>query len=310
MRRTQLLVIVTGLVLFALAAPLWAQQTAFSKLWVVRNKSQKDPRLVSKSGELFLDEAGRKLTIKSEQKSSEINFDDVQKMVFEVTHSMRGYGGRAIAAQLAGGALAGALVAGQQVTNYVCYLEYKTPDGILQHSVLEFPEDRQRDVNNKLQNIFGEKATVAKFEEKEQDVEKKTLKEVQSKQNVKVDKVHHPLPEIKPDKALVVVVRPAANARYAGKGNQAKIHANDRVVLVTKIGTYNFCYLDPGEYLLVSQAENAEAIRINLEPGKDYYFIQNDRMGFWKGRTSFTRHSRELVMFHVSGAYYSDWQQK
>jgi hypothetical protein len=63
MRRKQLLVIVSALVLLVLAVPLWAQQTLLSKVWVIFNKSQEDPRLVSKGGELFVDESGRKLVM-------------------------------------------------------------------------------------------------------------------------------------------------------------------------------------------------------------------------------------------------------
>jgi hypothetical protein len=127
---------------------------------------------------------------------------------------------------------------------------------------------------------------------------------------VKVDKVHHPLPDIKPDKALVVVVCPAAQARDAGRGGSSKIDANGRVVAATKLGTYSFFYLDPGEYVLLSQVNYGQGIRINLEGGKDYYFTNDWGIGSGEVRSGLTRHSREIVMFYVSGAWYSDWQQK
>ena len=40
------------------------------------------------------------------------------------------------------------------------------------------------------------------------------------------------MPEMKPDKATVVVVCPPLAARNAGFGNQFKLHANDEVVAV------------------------------------------------------------------------------
>ena len=85
---------------------------------------------------------------------------------------------------------------------------------------------------------------------------------------------------MKADKALVVVVCPPLAARFQGKGGiQYKLHANDRVVAVNTMGTYSFAYLDPGDYLLVSQTETANGFHINLEAGKDYYFLQDTFMG-------------------------------
>ena len=92
---------------------------------------------------------------------------------------------------------------------------------------------------------------------------------MKSKHKMKADKKNHPLPELKSDKALVVVVCPALAARHAGKGDQIKLHANDKVVAVNKQGTYSFVHLDPGEYQLVSQAGNPNGFRITLEAGKE-----------------------------------------
>jgi len=49
---------------------------------------------------------------------------------------------------------------------------------------------------------------------------------------------------------------------------------------------------------------------MNLEAGTDYYFLQDTFMGAWKARTALTRHSKELVMYELEGAYFSDWKQK
>lgn len=76
------------------------------------------------------------------------------------------------------------------------------------------------------------------------------------------------------------------------------------------MGTYNFAYLDPGDYLLVSQTENASGFHITLEAGKDYYFFQDTFLGSWKNATGLSRHSRELTLYEVEGAYWSDWKSK
>jgi hypothetical protein len=76
------------------------------------------------------------------------------------------------------------------------------------------------------------------------------------------------------------------------------------------MGTYSFAYLDPGEYLMATQSENASGMTVTLEAGKAYYFLQNTFMGWWKGQTRLSQHSRELVMYELSGAYFSNWSRK
>ena len=89
-----------------------------------------------------------------------------------------------------------------------------------------------------------------------------------------------------------------------------KTASNDKVVAVNKMGTYGFAYLDPGEYVLASQSENASAIKLNLEAGKEYYFLQNTFMGAWKARTGLSQQSKEIVLHEMSGAEYADWKRK
>jgi hypothetical protein len=89
-----------------------------------------------------------------------------------------------------------------------------------------------------------------------------------------------------------------------------KLHANGHVIAVNKQGTYTYAYLDPGEYLLAAQAENASGFRMKMEAGNDYYLLQGILMGNWKGRATLSRHSREYVLFEASGAYLSDWKRK
>ena len=112
------------------------------------------------------------------------------------------------------------------------------------------------------------------------------------------------MPEIKPDKALVVILCPALPGTVGG--DVFKFHANDHVIAVNVLGTYSFVYLDPGKYLLVSELGNANGFEMNLEAGKDYYFQENIFAG-WKAKTHLTRNSKELVMYRLEASYLSDW---
>ncbi len=289
----------------ALSDVAWTQQVVVGDVKARFSKNAKDRVLVDKDAQLILDDSAHKLIVKNDEHPLNVSYDDIQKIVFDVSTHMRG----GALAGLVGG-LVGAAIASKHVDDYWCYLEYKGSDGSTRSYMLEIAKASLPKVIEKMQALFGGKVMIAEFEEKAAAIEKDTLKDLQSKHDLNVDKRNHPMPESKPDKALVVVVCPPLAARNAGKGNQYKLHANDRVVAVNKMGTYSFTYLDPGDYLLVSQAENASGLRMKLEAGKDYYFLQDTFTGAWKTRTALSRHTKELVMYELGGAYYSDWKRK
>lgn len=291
--------------ILALSGPVLPQQPVSQKVKVRFSKNEKDRRLVDKDAHLTLDDRAGKLIVKNDERPLEVSYGDIQKVVFDVSTHMRGGG----MSQMIGG-IAGAAIASKHVNDYWCYIEYKKPDGSVQPYMLEVEKEAAPALIEKMQAILSSKVAVAEFAEKEEKIEKDTLKDLQSKHDLEVDEKNHPMPEVKPDKALVVVVCPPLAARYQGKGNQFKLHANDQVVAVNKMGTYSFVYLDPGDYLLVSQIENASGFRIKLEAGKDYYFLQDTFMGMWKARTALSRHTKELVMYELNGAYYSEWKRK
>ena len=266
------------------------------------NKSATNRQLVEQDAELILDDEARKVIVKNREHPVEVSYDDVQKVVFDTSTHMRGGRlGRAL------GGLAGAAISAKHVTESWCYLEYRGPDGALKLYMLIIPTESSAAVVDKLRTLFGDKAIVADFPEKAVEIEKDTLKDLQSKHDLKVEKTNHPMPALTPDKALVVVVSPKIPSE---ESSQIKVHANDRVVLVNKTGTYGFFYLDPGEYVLASQAGNATAIRMTLEAGKDYYFLQDMFMGAVKASTTLSRHTKELVMYQLNAAFYSDWARK
>ena len=227
--------------------------------------------------------------------------------IFEVTTHMRG----GAFSQIVGG-VAGALIGAGHVNDYWCYLEFRTADGDVEPYLLEIDKDQSPDVIRHMQEVFGDRASIPEFAENAgvEKIEKNLLPNVKSKHDMKADKDNHPIPELQEDKALVVVVSSALAARDTGKGNQVKIHVNDRVEAVNKLGTYSWFYLEPGEYQLVSQAGNASALQITLEAGMDYYFLQNTLSGTFKSNTTLSRHSKEVVMYELNGAYYSVWNRK
>jgi hypothetical protein len=300
------LILCVGLFLLGFIVFARAEQLPFSDSVKVRfSKSATDRRLVDKDATLVLDDSSQKLIVRNQEHPLEIGYDDIQKVVFDVSTRMRG----GAMSQMVGG-LAGAAIASVHVNHYWCYLEYKGQEGTARRYMLEVPKESSEKVIEKMKATFGEKMTIAEFPEHEEKIEKNTLKDLQSKHDLRVDEKGHPLPELKADKALVVVVCPPLAARFEGKGVQYKLHANDQVVAVNKMGTYSFAYLDPGDYLLVSQTENASGFHIKLEAGKDYYFLQDTFMGAWKARTTLSRHTKELVMYELDGAYSSDWKRK
>ncbi len=290
------------------AVPASAEHAVFSNVKIRAARSAQDRRLIDKVATLTLDDATRKLTVVQEggsDRNLNVGYDDVQKVIFDVTTHMRG----GALSQMVGG-LAGAAIASKHVNDYWCYLEYKKPDGSTAPYLIEVKKESSEQVIAKMKATFGDKVTVAEFPEQAEEVDKSQLKALQTKHEQKPNHEQHPLPELKADKALVVVVCPPLAARYEGKGNQFKLHANDEVIAVNKMGTYAFAYLDPGKYKLVSQSENASGFDITLEAGKGYYFLQNVFMGAWKAKTGLTRNTKGLVMYEVNGAWYSDWKAK
>jgi hypothetical protein len=205
-----------------------------------------------------------------------------------------------------GAGLASLAVAAQHVKDYMCYFEVRQKDGSSEPYVIEVGKHSIEAVKAKMNAVFSGRTSDQPMIVG-QKIDRQQLKDLSSKHSVMVVKQPRPMPDVLPDKALVVVVAQTPSARISGKGTQVKLHANDRVVAVNKQGTWAFAYLDPGEYLLVSQADNANGLRMTIEAGQAYYFLQNTLFSGYKGATTLALHSKELVLFEASGAYYSDW---
>jgi hypothetical protein len=303
---------------FALAITCAASDTVtFDHVKIHRHRSAEKRALVDKVGALTFDDTNRKFTFEKnrEDRFDEpeivvVGYDSVTKIVFDVTAHMRGGGiAQAIQAAPFGGGIVGAVIAGQHVHDYWFYIEYKNADQN-ERLLLEVPKDSSQKVIAKASSLFGSRVSVSDFPENDEEIDLQKLPAFKSKQSMKIDKKNRPVPEAKLDKATIVVVCPPLAARYSGKGNQYKLHANERVIAVNREGTYGFAYVDPGKYRLASQAENANGFEMELDAGKTYYFLQNTFQGVFRARTTLSRNSPELVGYLMEGTYFSDWTLK
>ncbi|HEY3974695.1 MAG TPA: hypothetical protein VGM18_16950 [Candidatus Sulfotelmatobacter sp.] len=299
------------------AGCLAADTENFNHVKIRRHRSANDRVLVDKVGVLTFDDGNHKLSYKSivddrfqVQDKFEAAYNDVTKIVFEVTTHMRGGGwAQLISAASLPGAMIGPVISGQHVNDYWLYLEYKN-GGQTEQVLLEVPKDSSARVIDKTTSLFGSRVTMSEFQEQGEPIDRRTLADFESKHSLKINKSERPLPEAEPDKATIVVVCPPLAARDSGKGNQFKLHADGHVIAVNKEGTYSIAYLDPGQHQLVSQSENANGFETELKAGKTYYFLQNTFQGAFRWQTALSRNSPELVTYLMSGTYYSDWKRK
>jgi len=307
------------------AVPGLSQRTTFNDVRVRLIKSSSDRTLSESNGKLRFDDPARKLIVESSGKPLQIGYDDVSKVVFDnIFRSPKknaakdiGYGtatdiirkggplGRVIGAGVDGRSSAKAF---NDLRNYWMYIELRTPGGGFKPILIEMKQDDSTQVMSKAQQVFGNKVHIPEFPQLGHEIDKKTLREANVKHSVTVAKKNLPDPQINPNKALLVVVCPISGT--VANVWQFKLHANDSIVIVNRPGTYSFAYLDPGEYTLASQAGfaggNANGLTLNVEAGKDYYFLQNI---VESSNTLLSRNAKEIVMFELQGSYYSNWKR-
>lgn len=305
MRKIQWLLLGAGAMSVALAVPVSAQQVTYKKVLGFIQKSDTDHRLDIKEVDLVLDDEVGRLIVKSKDRPLDVPYDAVSKIILEPS------------VEFTAGALDFVLGAPTGVgegrdSDYWCYLEFKTGDRSLAPYLLKIDRGEAVAAIARLESTFGEAVMTPMFPEDAtaRDIDKDRLADVASEHDFKTDKDAHPTPEVRADQALVVVVEPKPRGGGYGKGRQVKLHANDRVEAVDRFGTYSFFYLEPGDYQLVSQSSNAFGLDISVEAGQAYYFVQYASMGGFRTNTVLLRHSRELVMYLLAGAYHSVWSRK
>jgi hypothetical protein len=294
------------------AAGVSAQKTTFENVKIRRHHSAEKRLLVDKLGTLTFDDSTRKLTFKGyDGDDIQVGYDDVEKVVSEVTTHMRAGGSRAlIFFEIPAGAIAASVIGGARVNSHWLYLLYRR-GGAEVPVLIEMPQATTEQIVSKASAVFGSRMNVTNFPEKAAEIKPEDLKGLKSKQVVKVDEKNHPLPETKQDKATVVIVCPTLPAHRAGSGVDFRLFADDQVVAINRLGTYSFAYLQPGKYKLVSQGNNVNGFEMDLEAGREYFFLQNTfASAFSPTETVLSRNSPELVNYLVEGSYFSDWKAK
>jgi hypothetical protein len=307
-----LLFLVGGSAVATAQAPLVAKDVI---QW--ESKSAKNPTLVQRKGTLSFDDAAKSLVFAAGEHSFKAPYESVTRVVLDEATHMRP---RKTAwkqweeeARRVNG-------------DFWMYVEYTPAGGAAAKHMLQIPVASAKDVVDKTKQVFADRVVTidvrvgAHFD-------RKALKDIESKHSFDLaeDEKNHPMPELKPDKALIVVVYPTywcygssllnlkLEQRKAGwwLANQVKVHANDRVVLVNKVGTYGFAYLDPGDYQLVAQGKySASALQTTVEAGKAYYFLEDDYDSSSGMYIQFSQHSPELVMLKLNEAVFGVWTRK
>lgn len=309
-----LLLITAGNTICLAQEPLVAKEVVN---WVA--KGPKNPSLDDHKGDLTFNDAAKKLSFAAGKQSFETSYDAVRRIVFDEATHMRPR--RMLIAQM-----------NEQMKrvhgDYWMYVEHAGPGGAVAKVMLQIPRESAAEVLEKAKTVFADRVAVTDVRVGVL-VPETNLKDIKSKHTFQLaDRKNHPLPELKPDKALIVVVYPLYKAgdgsllfskiktHKAGEtfAAQAKIHAYDEVVLVTKVGTYGFAYLAPGDCQLAVQAKGVQAsvLQTKLEAGKAYYFLQDDYSGDSNPgyEVQLSQHSPELVMFKLGEAYLSVWTRK
>jgi hypothetical protein len=292
-----------------------AQATAgvpavYEDVWVRFSQSAKDIRMVTDKADLVMDAARSRLVVKNKKRPLDVAFADIKGVVFDASTHMRGGNGGGGFGGLIGAAVA-ASVQGGAVTDYWCVIDYAGPNGQVERYLLEVDKEQAPAVLAKMKELLPDKVQEARFEERQREVPKEELKPFEDDYTVTVKKEQRPpVPGVRGDKALVVVVCPAVDTADTGRGGQYRLYANGQIVAVNKMGTYNYAFLDPGRYTLRSKAGNVGELVIELQAGKEYYFFQNTFMGFASAKNTLTRQSKELVTYELTGTYHSEWQPK
>ena len=269
----------------ALPAPA---ATTFKDVWIRCAASPKDTKLIAYTGELTLDDAGRAFTVRMDKpvrRVVTISYADVLKVIADADASPPVPGSNEIERR------------------YWLYFERK-PGANPERFVVEMGQDGA-DFLTKTRPLFGDRLQEMDFPLGLELLDFSSITDLNLNYSVRLRRPNPPFPPIPKGRALIVVVCPGVED---AKKQPINLDANGRVVAVNEAGTYSFVNLDPGEYTLVSQAGNARSMRVKLEPDKAYYFFQD--LIEEGQKTGLSMHSKEVALFEIAGASYSDWRRE
>jgi hypothetical protein len=272
-----------------------------------------------KKATLTLDDSARRLVLASRARAPALalSYESVARVIVEPDVRIE----YSAAAALAGFALGGPLfgpAAAASISNpaksaHSVYLEYRGPDGSPASFVFSIGEKEAPAALPQLGRALGERVALVSFGETPERLEAGKFRRHAEVYGVRGDSARHPLPEPRPDRALVVVACPAeAMVSSLDKFARVAVHleVNDRVVAVNGGGTYTWFHLDPGEVLLVShplKEKEASGLRWSAETGGEYYLIQTFYVA-GNFRSFLTRQSKELVMHEIRDLYWAEWK--
>jgi hypothetical protein len=270
----------------ALPAPA---ATTFKDVAIRCAASAKDTKLTGYTGELVLDDAGQAFTVrmeKPERRIVTIPYAEVLKAIADSDATPPIPGSSEIE------------------RHYWFYFERK-PGANPERFVVEMGQDGASFLT-KTRPLFGDRLQEMEFPMGVEMLDfSSTITDLNLNYSVRIKRPNPPFPAIPKGRALIVVVCPSVED---ARKEPINLDANGRVVAVNEPGTYSFVNLDPGEYTMVSQAANARSMHVKLEPDKAYYFFQD--LIEEGQKTGLSMHSKEVALFEISGALYSDWRRE
>jgi len=270
--------------------------------------------MTEKSATLVLDDTAQRLVVHCGERPLDVAYKDVQKVVVEVNTigTKAGFGAKVI------GALAGGMMFGTAVAtaidkpfdhDHFVYLEYASSAGT-QPYLVNIGRTSVPQVLGRLSAAFSDRLLVPTFDETRESSAKFTAKGAGRRIPCIATAKQHPIPDIRPDKALIVVVMPATiNDPTAAekRGWGAVTYLDGEPVAVAMPGTYTYFYADPGEHSVLTWVNEMVGLRMKLEAGKEYYLTQTLYPQGIKTKSFLTRHSKELVQYELLGSLFTQW---
>ncbi len=263
---------------------------------------------------LTIDQKVGRLAVSSKIRTLDVTFDDIAHAIIEVnTHGKRAGFGASFVGFLAGGLLFGDLIATSIDkpfdNDHFVLFEVKGPTASSSF-LINVDNKAVPSVLKALKAALGEKLVVSTFSER---VER--LGDDFDPPKVKIHAVptekQHPIAEVRRDKALIFISAPSSimiRMKSEKRGFAVPIYANGRLVGAVGPGDYTSFYADPGDYLLVGDTPSPVGLRMRAEAGREYYLTLTIYAKGFRLRSFLSRHSKEFVIFEITGSRWMDWK--
>ena len=258
-----------------MAIQMCSAQTLFTDIMARYVWDMKDRYMYDVWVKLELNDSSRQLTVRSKERPLNLKYEDVREIILDPT------------------------------TLYI-YLEYRKPDGGSESYMFSVERKIWDEAVAKFKSSFGDRVSEASSLVGTK-VDKSALEKPRESFSVKADKANRPMGEIKSDKALIVLVARPYHYRTRNMKHIFRLQANNQIIAAYKQNTYVFVYLDPGEYVLTSEANDSSALNLKVEAGKGYYLLQDTTVG---GKAKLSTHPKQVVLYELEGTNYADWKKK